>query len=132
MNSDIEQILLAQAALEAEQAPKLSDMVALGAGSGAVLGALAGTPVDAVGRQVGKLRGTNRWFKPGGRMAGALILAGAGGALGAGIQRQIAEEAGTTGALLAKIQAQGGMTIEDQMNLEAALKTAYSQQGLLG
>ena len=38
MNPDIEQILLAQAAREAEDGPRLSDVVALGAGGGAALG----------------------------------------------------------------------------------------------
>ena len=42
MNSDIQQILLAQASREAEQGPKLSDMVALGAGGGAAIGGLMG------------------------------------------------------------------------------------------
>ena len=62
--SDIEQILLAQAAREAEEGPRLSDMVALGAGGGAAIGAFAGVPFDAVGRGIGKLRGTNRMLKP--------------------------------------------------------------------
>ena len=132
MNRDIEQILLAKAAQDAEQGPRLSDMVALGAGGGAALGALAGIPFDAVGRGVGKLRGTNRMLKPGLRMAGGLVGAIIGGGLGAAAQQQAARETGEAGSLLAKIQAQGGASALDQARLEAVLKDAYSQQGLLG
>ena len=132
MNSNIEQILLAQAAREAEEGPKLSDMVALGAGGGAAMGALMGTPVHAVGKGVGHLRGTNHMLKPGARMAGGLVGMIIGGGLGAAAQQQAAQQTGAAGALLAKIQAQGGMTVEDEIALETVLKQAYSQQGLLG
>ena len=132
MNREIEQILLAKAAQEAEQGPRLSDMVALGAGGGAAIGALAGVPFDAVGRGIGSLRGTNRALKPGLRMAGGLVGAILGGGLGAAAQQAAARETGEAGALLAKIQAQGGMNALDQVRLESVLKDAYSQQGLLG
>ena len=39
---DLEQILLAKAASDAEQGPRLSDMTALGAGVGAALGTMSG------------------------------------------------------------------------------------------
>ena len=132
MNSNIEQILLAQAAREAEEGPKLSDMVALGAGGGAAMGALVGTPVHAVGKGIGHLRKTNHMLKPGARMAGGLVGMIIGGGLGAAVQQQAAQQTGAAGALLAKIQSQGGMTPEDEMALETVLKQAYSQQGLLG
>nr|BDD43990.1 hypothetical protein 13 [Paracoccaceae bacterium] len=132
MNRDIEQILLAKAAQEAEEGPRLSDMVALGASGGAAMGALAGIPFDAVGRGIGNLRGTNRAYKPGLRMAGGLVGAIIGGGLGAAAQQSLANEAGEAGALLAKIQSQGGMTSLDQVRLENVLKDAYSRQGLLG
>ena len=132
MNREIEQILLAQAARDAEQGPRLSDMVALGAGGGAAIGALAGVPFDAVGRGIGKLRGTNRMLKPGLRMAGGLVGAIIGGGLGAAAQQAAIRETGEAGSLLAKIQSQGGMDPLDQVRLEAVLKDAYSQQGLLG
>lgn len=132
MNREIEQILLARAAQEAEQGPRLSDMVALGAGGGAALGAIAGVPFDAVGRGIGKLRGTNRMLKPGLRMAGGLVGAILGGGLGAAAQQVAARETGEAGALLAKIQAQGGADALDRVRLESVLKDVYSQQGLLG
>ena len=132
MNREIEQILLAKAAQEAEQGPRLSDMVALGAGGGAALGAIAGVPFDAIGRGIGKLRGTNRMLKPGLRMAGGLVGAILGGGLGAAAQQAAVRQTGEAGALLAKIQAQGGANALDRARLESVLKDAYSQQGLLG
>ena len=132
MNRDIEQMLLAQAAREAEQGPRLSDMVALGVGGGAALGGILGMPVDAVGRGIGRLRGTNSRFKPGARMAGGLVGAIFGGALGAVAQQQAIRETGEAGQLLAKIQSQGGMDELDKVRLESVLTKAYSQQGLLG
>jgi len=132
MNPDIEKILLAQAAREAEQGPKLSDAVALGAGGGAALGGLMGVPVNAVGQIVGKMRGTNSMLKPGARMAGGLVGALIGGGLGAFAQQQAIRQTGEAGTLLAKIQSQGGMTSEDQRMLNLVLRDAYTQQGLLG
>lgn len=65
-------------------------------------------------------------------MAGGLVGAIIGGGLGAAAQQQAMRETGEAGALLAKIQSQGGMDALDQVRLEAVLKDAYSQQGLLG
>ena len=146
MNSNIEQILLAQAAREAEEGPKLSDMVALGAGGGAVVGGLTGAGVRAVNQLPGKAINAlaarqglspvglplGARLKPGARMAGGLVGMIVGGGLGAAVQQQAAQQTGAAGALLAKIQSQGGMTMEDEMALETVLKQAYSQQGLLG
>jgi len=113
MNSNIEQILLAQAARQAEQGPKLSDVVALGAGGGAAIGGLMGRGIK-------------------GRMAGGLVGMLLGGGLGGAAQMQAAQQTGAAGTLLAKIQAQGGMTKQDEIALESILTKAYSQQGLLG
>tara|TARA_R100000951_G_scaffold17783_3_gene14165 strand:+ start:2184 stop:2582 length:399 start_codon:yes stop_codon:yes gene_type:complete len=132
MDPRIQQVLLAQAAQEAEEGPRLSDMVALGSGGGAALGALMGVVPHAVGRGVGHIRGTNRMLKPGARMAGGIIGALLGGGLGAAAQQQMANEAGPAGALLAKIQSQGGLMPGDEASLESVLRDAYSQQGLIG
>lgn len=139
MNPDIEQILLAQASREAEQGPRLSDAVALGGAGGAALGAFLGAGVRGVNQLPGKIMGLTpkaqplgSRLKPGGRMAGGLVGLALGGGLGAAIQQQAAQETGPAGSILAKIQAQGGMTLEDQIRLETVLKDAYSQQGLLG
>ena len=128
MNPDIEKILLAQAAREAEQGPKLSDSVALGVGGGVALGAALGTPVNAVQGMFGK----RPMFKPGARMAGGLVGALFGGGLGALAQQQAMRETGEAGALLAKIQSQGGMSAQDELMMERVLRDAYTQQGLLG
>ena len=133
MNPDIEKILLAQAAKEAEQGPRLSDAIAVGAGGGAAMGALVGAVPHGLSEM---FRTGNKSFgqrlTPGTRMAGGLVGAILGGGLGAAMQRQAASEPSGAGALLAKIQAQGGMTINDQSQLEEALRDAYSQQGILG
>ncbi len=132
MDPRIEQVLLAQAAQEAEQGPRLSDMVALGAGGGAALGALTGTAPHLLGKGIGHLRGKNHMLKPGARFAGGLVGAVLGGGMGALAQNQMINEAGPAGAILAKMQAQGGLTAADQAQLEVILRDAYSAQGLLG
>lgn len=132
MDPRIEQVLLAQAAQEAEDGPRLSDMVALGVGGGAGLGALMGSAPHMLGKGIGHLRGTNHMMKPGLRLAGGLVGAILGGGLGAAAQTQAANEAGPAGALLAKIQSQGGLMPGDEARLEAVLRDAYSQQGLIG
>ena len=132
MNPDIETLLVAQAAREAEQTPNLNTALAVGAGGGAALGALLGTPAHMVGRGIGGIRGTNNPLKPGLRMAGGLVGMLVGGGLGAAAQQQAINTPGAAGSLLAKIQSQGGMTTQDQMALESVLRDAYTQQGLLG
>ena len=134
MNPDIEQILLAQAAREAEEGPRLSDVVALGAGGGAALGAaLGGIPhgISQMARR-NQPKGMMNGMKPGFRMAGGLVGTILGGGLGAAMQQQAVSEPSGAGALLAKIQATGEVTAEDQMRLESVLRDAYSEQGLLG
>ena len=133
MNPDIEKILLAQAAKEAEQGPRLSDAIAVGAGGGAAMGALVGAVPHGLSemfRTGNKTLGQR--LTPGTRMAGGLVGAILGGGLGAAAQREAVSEPSGAGALLAKIQSQGDMTYEDQVRLENVLRDAYSQQGLLG
>ena len=132
MNPSNEQILLAIAQQEAQSNPSLEGAMALGAGGGALVGGVLGAPVHAVGKGIGHLRGTNHRLKPGSRMAGGLLGMMAGGALGAAAQRATQQQVGDAGALLAKIQSQGGMTMEDEQMLEIVLRDAYTQQGLLG
>ena len=132
MNPDIEKLLLAKAAQEAQQQPSLGASVALGSGGGALLGGLLATPAHMVGKGIGSLRGTNAAIKPGLRMAGGLVGMLVGGGLGAGLQQQALSQPGPAGALLAKIQSQGGMSPQDQVVLEQVLRDAYTQQGLLG
>ena len=148
MNPDIEQILLAQASLEAEQGPRLSDAIADGAVGGAALGAVGGAGVRAVNQLPGRIidgmaarqgmtpapkklkLGTR--VKPGARMAGGLLGVLFGGGLGAAAQQAAIRETGEAGELLAKMQAQGRMTLDDQVRLKSVLADAYSRDGLLG
>ena len=65
-------------------------------------------------------------------MAGGLVGMLLGGGLGGAAQMSAAQQTGAAGSLLAKIQAQGQMTLADEIALESVLKKAYSQQGLLG
>ena len=134
MNPDIEQILLAQAAREAEQGPRLSDVVALGAGGGAALLAGLGGIPHGISQMASRNqpRGMMSGMKPGFRMAGGLVGSILGGGLGAAMQQQAVSEPSGAGALLAKIQATGEVTAEDEMRLESVLRDAYTQQGLLG
>ena len=130
--NDIEQILLAQAAQEAEQGPRLSDSVALGAGVGAAIGTMGGIGAHRIGNGINTLTGkTPNRFKPGNRMAGGLMGLIAGGALGAGLQNQMTSEPSGAGAILAQMQAQGGLNEDDKARLEMILRDAYSEQGLL-
>ena len=128
---DLEQILLAKAASDAEQGPRLSDMTALGAGVGAALGTMSGGVAHTLAR-LGKKppEGLNK-LRPGMRFAGGLAGAVLGGALGAGAQRTMANEPSGAGRLLAKMQAQGGLNEMDKIQLESILAETYSKQGLL-
>ena len=146
MNPDIEQILLAQASLEAEQGPRLSDAIADGAVGGAALGAVGGAGVRAVNQLPGRIidgmaarqgmtpapKKLGARVKPGARMAGGLLGVLFGGGLGAAAQQAAIRETGEAGELLAKMQAQGRMTLDDQVRLKSVLADAYSRDGLLG
>lgn len=133
MNPDIEKILLAQASREAEQGPRLSDMIGLGAGGGAAMGALVGAVPHGLSQMFRTGDKTiGQRLTPGTRMAGGLVGALIGGGLGAAYQRQAVSEPSGAGRLLAKIQSQGGVAPEDEEMLESVLMKAYSQQGLLG
>ena len=130
MDPNIEQVLLAQAAQEAEQGPRLSDMVALGAGGGAALGALTGAVPHMVGKGIGHMRGTNHFMKPGARMAGGLVGAILGGGLGMGV-RQMAIQESPAANMLAKMQAQGTLNPMDRAQLQSVLKDIYNNPGVL-
>ena len=134
MDPRLEQILLAQAANEAEQGPRLSDSVAAGAALGGGLGVLGGSLAHAVGNTLGK-KGRGHILKPGFRMAGGLVGAILGGGLGAAAQQAAKQEAGRAGELLAEIQAQKAagkeMTPDQQFELTQVLKAAYARDGII-
>ena len=136
MDPRLEQILLAQAANEAEQGPRLSDSTAAAAALGGGLGVLGGSLAQPLGKAIGNMRGTNHILKPGIRMAGGLVGAILGGGLGAAAQQSAMQGSGRTGALLAELQAQEAagkeMTPDQQYELQQILKAAYSSDGILG
>ena len=135
MDSKIEQILMAQAAREAEEGPRLSDSVAAGAALGGGLGVLGGSLAQPLGNTIGKMRGTNHILKPGIRMAGGLVGAILGGGMGAAAQQAAMQETGRTGELLAELQSQQAagmeMTPEQQYELTQVLKAAYARDGII-
>ena len=135
MDPRLEQLLLAQAANEAEQGPRLGDSVAAAAALGGGLGVLGGSLAQPLGNTIGKMRGTNHMLKPGIRMAGGLVGAILGGGLGIAAQQNAIAETGRTGALLAELQAQEAagkeMTPDQQFELQQVLKAAYTRDGII-
>lgn len=135
MDPRLEQILLAQAANEAEQGPRLSDSTAAAAALGGGLGVLGGSLAQPLGNTIGKIRGTNHMLKPGIRMAGGLVGAILGGGMGAAAQAQAIQETGRAGQLLAELQAQKAagkeMTPDQQYELTQVLKAAYARDGII-
>tara|TARA_R110002049_G_scaffold84495_1_gene215004 strand:+ start:1474 stop:1812 length:339 start_codon:yes stop_codon:yes gene_type:complete len=112
MASSIEDILMAKAMADAESKPDPAVAMGGGAAIGGVLGALPG---------IGGARG---------RMAGGLIGAITGGALGAGMQNMFAQSS-PAGNMLARIQARGGdINSMDRLQLESVLKDIYNNPGM--
>ena len=126
-----EELLLQQIVAENQSRPSVSEAAGLGAAGGAAAGGLAGIPIHALGKQVGKMRGTNATMKPGGRMAGGLVGAILGGGLGAAAQQSAANAVPAEAKILAKIQATGKVSEVDKIVLENLLGKALSQQGIM-
>ena len=101
----IEDILLQRAALDQEQAIDLGTASALGAGTGATIGAIGNK---------------NK------RMAGGLVGLILGGGLGAGARQQMVSES-PAARMLAKLQTTGTLTRGEQLELEDLLTQTYTQ-----
>jgi hypothetical protein len=103
----------------------------VGASGGALLGALGGAPLNAGGMAINRMMGRSpRGLRPGFRMAGGLVGAIAGGALGAGAA-QMMKQSSPAGEMLAKIQAKGGnLNAMETMQLEQILADAYNNMGV--
>ena len=138
MAVSIEDILLARAAADEASRPT-TEQVATG---GAILGSLGGVALGSVphagselvgsarrllGRTVGGSgqKSIGQRLKPGYRMAGGLVGAILGGALGAGA-RQIMIAESPAARLLARAQVNGEMTAADEKMLEDILADTYS------
>ena len=138
MAVSIEDILLARAAADEASRPTTEQVAA----TGAILGSLGGVAVGGVphtgselvgsakrllGRTVGGSgqKSIGQRLKPGYRMAGGLVGAILGGALGAGA-RQIMIAESPAARLLARAQVNGEMTAADEKMLEDILADTYS------
>ena len=126
MAVSIEDILLARAQQDAANAPGLGTATSLGATGGALLGMVAGQPVHNAGVLINKMSGRqpNR-TKPGMRMAGGLVGAVLGGALGAGTRQAMIDNS-PAARMLAKVQVEGELSYADQQALETILADTYS------
>jgi len=126
MAVSLEDILLARAQQDEQGAISAGTAAGLGATAGSILGMVAGQPVHNAGVLINKMNGhqPNR-VKPGVRMAGGLVGAVLGGALGAGARQAMMSES-PAARMLAKIQTQGELSYADQQQLEDILAETYS------
>ena len=144
MDPRVQEILLARAIMDAEEQPTVGEAVAAGAVPGAIAGAAIGQVPHSIGRGLnavkdnlanrqGLTRSQGQNFrgalKPGYRMAGSLVGTILGGGLGAGT-RQMMIDNSPAASLLAKAQAQGGLSAIDQQALINVLEDTYSTMGL--
>ena len=128
--ASIEDLLLLRLQQENENKPSSAEALLTGGALGGLAGAAAGSVPNAIGRGINSLTGrkANR-LKPGFRMAGGLVGAVLGGALGAGIRKEMIDNS-PTAALLAKAKAEGGLNEVDTYLLRDILADTYSQMGL--
>ena len=126
MAVSIEDILLARAQKDEASRPKLGVATSMDAAGGAALGVLAGQQAHAAGRLVNRVfnRKPNP-IKPGMRMAGGLVGAILGGALGAGTRQAMIQES-PAARMLAKVQTEGELSYADSQQLQNILADTYS------
>jgi uncharacterized protein YcfJ len=140
MASSIEDILLAKAMADAES--QVDPAVAMGGGAalGASLGVLAGQPLHMMGNSINGVKNkiqASRGLPPvgrnplraGPRMAGGLVGAILGGALGAGARQMMVQDS-PAATILARMQAQGTLNPMDRQQLESVLKDIYNNPGM--
>ena len=126
MAVSIEDILLARAQQDEASRPSAGQAAGVGAAGGALLGMMAGQPVHNAGVLINKMSGRKaNPVKPGMRMAGGLVGAVLGGALGAGAQQMMIKES-PAARMLAKVQTTGELSYADQQALENILADTYS------
>jgi len=126
MAVSIEDILLARAQQDEASRPKLGTATSLGAAGGAALGVIAGQQAHAAGQLVNRVFGHKaNPVKPGFRMAGGLVGAILGGALGAGARQMMIQES-PAARMLAKVQTNGELSYTDSQALENILADTYS------
>jgi len=138
MAVSIEDILLARAAADEANRPTTEQAVVAGALLGSAGGVALGSVPHAGSQMVGGARrlmdralgGSGQpplgsRLKPGYRMAGGLVGAVLGGALGAGAREVMIAES-PAARLLARAQVNGEMTAADERMLENILADTYS------
>ena len=128
--TDIEQLLLAQAARNAEQYPSQEAAQYGGAAIGAIGGYALGSIPHQAGRAINSMRGRRgNPVKPGMRLAGGLVGSILGGQLGQGVRNEMIANS-PEAKILAKMQA-GTFAESDVFELENLLKNTYSQMGIV-
>ncbi len=127
----VQDILLQQAMQDSQSKPDPAVAMGVGATGGALLGAIGGTPLHLGGTMLNRMTGrTARGLKPGFRMAGGLLGAITGGALGAGMANMM-KTSSPAGNMLATLQSQGGdLTPMQQVQLQQILADAYNNMGV--
>ena len=127
--ASIEDLLMYKAQEDAAAKPTVEQALLTGAPIGALVGVAGGNTAHNIGAGINKLAGrTPGRFVPGNRMAGGLVGAILGGALGAGV-RNMAVQTSPAATLLAKLQS-GTFTESDQLELARVLEDTYQQMGL--
>ena len=135
----IEDILLARAQEEADERVSVGEAALWGAGLvGAPVGLAAGTTANSTGNMINKLKDRlaegqgltrqgikGRNMRPGYRMAGGLVGAILGGALGVGT-RQLMTQESESARLLAKLQTNGALSPADTQALQNVLADTYN------
>ena len=138
MAVSIEDILLAKAAADEANRPSTENAIV----AGSLLGSLGGVAAGSIPHAAAEVAGSGRRLvervlggsgekpmgarvKPGYRMAGGLVGAILGGALGAGARELMIQES-PAARMLARIQTSGEMTAADEKMLEDILADTYS------
>ena len=127
----VQDILLQQAMQDNQRKPDPAVAMGVGATGGALLGALAGSPLNAGGMMLNRMTGRSpRGLRPGFRMAGGLVGAIAGGGLGAGLANMM-KQSSPAGDMLATLQAQKGeLNAMQEVQLQKILADAYNNMGI--
>ena len=125
----IEKVLLAKEARDAEERPSTQDVAIGGALAGSVVGGLTGNVLHNIDKVLSARSGKHpHVLKPGPRLAGGLLGAILGGALGAGT-RELAMQNSPAAALLAKMQT-GELNESERNQLRQVLTETYSDMGI--
>ena len=124
MSINIEDILLLKARQDAVNREDNGGAIS----AGAITGSLAGVGLGHIAERLEpdtQMRITQSRLKPGSRMAGGLVGAVLGGALGAGTKQMMTANS-PAARLLAKIQVDGELSPEEAQQLKAVLTETYN------